>query len=278
MKDKFPRVGSINRSRKAGDNEEASTRFVPRIHLRFLLEEVSMNNGDETVQGPADSTLWKPHIGVLELQILSATGLLPVQRRETGEERDLMHFVLQSMGKNGAELALVVKNNIHRGYSGSFIGKYGLCEPQDHDEHGQQVDYPGYDIIGTEDEKRRTTIGLEGGRRHASERNSRLAEASPFSIIPSRFAHTPRLIIPTIFLYIAVVGFVNYRYRPRHPPRVDAGLSHADSIYPDELDEEFDEFPTARPNHIVAMRYDRLRYIAKKLHCGWRSGITTKHW
>lgn len=75
----------------------------------------------------------------------------------------------------------------------------------------------------------------------------------------------PELILPTIFLYLFLIGIWNYRWRPRHPPHMDTRLSHADAAHPDELDEEFDTFPTSRGSDIVRMRYDRLRSIAGRV-------------
>lgn len=75
----------------------------------------------------------------------------------------------------------------------------------------------------------------------------------------------PELILPTIFLYLFVIGMWNYRFRPRHPPHMDARLSQAEFAHPDELDEEFDTFPTTRPADIVRMRYDRLRSVAGRV-------------
>ncbi|XP_043709559.1 FT-interacting protein 7-like [Telopea speciosissima] len=75
----------------------------------------------------------------------------------------------------------------------------------------------------------------------------------------------PELILPTIFLYLFVIGIRNYRFRTRHPPHMDARLSHADRAHPDELDEEFDSFPTSRPGDIVRMRYDRLKSVAGRV-------------
>ncbi|KAJ4965413.1 hypothetical protein NE237_017262 [Protea cynaroides] len=75
----------------------------------------------------------------------------------------------------------------------------------------------------------------------------------------------PELILPTVFLYLFVIGVWNYRFRPRHPPHMDAVLSYADRAHPDELDEEFDTFPTSRPGDIVRMRYDRLRSVAGRV-------------
>ncbi|XP_021630075.1 FT-interacting protein 4 [Manihot esculenta] len=75
----------------------------------------------------------------------------------------------------------------------------------------------------------------------------------------------PELIIPAILLYMAFLGLWRYRSRPRHPPHMDTRLSHAENVYPDELDEEFDSFPTSRSAEIVRMRYDRLRSVAGRI-------------
>ncbi|XP_062083956.1 multiple C2 domain and transmembrane region protein 5 [Humulus lupulus] len=75
----------------------------------------------------------------------------------------------------------------------------------------------------------------------------------------------PELILPTVFLYLFLIGIWNFRWRSRHPPHMDTRLSHADAVHPDELDEEFDTFPTTRPSDIVRMRYDRLRSIAGRV-------------
>ncbi|CAA0818458.1 C2 calcium/lipid-binding plant phosphoribosyltransferase family protein [Striga hermonthica] len=75
----------------------------------------------------------------------------------------------------------------------------------------------------------------------------------------------PELILPTVFLYLFVIGIWNYRFRPKHPPHMDARLSQAENAHPDELDEEFDTFPTSRPSDLVRMRYDRLRSVAGRV-------------
>ncbi|XP_031490469.1 FT-interacting protein 7-like [Nymphaea colorata] len=75
----------------------------------------------------------------------------------------------------------------------------------------------------------------------------------------------PELILPTVFLYLFLIGLWNYRFRPRKPPHMDTKLSQAERAHPDELDEEFDTFPTSRPPDIVRMRYDRLRNVAGRV-------------
>ncbi|KAL6844251.1 hypothetical protein ACP4OV_025924 [Aristida adscensionis] len=75
----------------------------------------------------------------------------------------------------------------------------------------------------------------------------------------------PELILPTVFLYLFIIGVWNYRRRPRKPPHMDTVLSHAELAHPDELDEEFDTFPTSKPSDVVRMRYDRLRSVAGRV-------------
>jgi hypothetical protein len=75
----------------------------------------------------------------------------------------------------------------------------------------------------------------------------------------------PELILPTVFLYMFMIGVWNYRRRPRKPPHMDTVLSYAELASPDEFDEEFDTFPTTKPGDVVRMRYDRLRSIAGRV-------------
>ncbi|KAK8639715.1 hypothetical protein V6N13_138085 [Hibiscus sabdariffa] len=75
----------------------------------------------------------------------------------------------------------------------------------------------------------------------------------------------PELILPTVFLYMFVIGVWNYRYRPRYPPHMNTSLSCADAVSPDELDEEFETFPATKSSDLVRMRYDRLRSVAGRI-------------
>lgn len=75
----------------------------------------------------------------------------------------------------------------------------------------------------------------------------------------------PELIFPTMFFYCLVVGILRYRGRPRHPPHMDAELSRAHTVTPDDLEEEFDSFPSKVTGGTLRRRYDRLRHIAGKM-------------
>jgi len=75
----------------------------------------------------------------------------------------------------------------------------------------------------------------------------------------------PDLILPTIFLYMFLIGLWSYRFRPRFPPHMNTRISCADVAHPDELDEEFDTFPTTKSPDQIRMRYDRLRHVAGRI-------------
>ncbi|GJN22543.1 hypothetical protein PR202_gb10118 [Eleusine coracana subsp. coracana] len=79
------------------------------------------------------------------------------------------------------------------------------------------------------------------------------------------FVTSPELILPTAFLAMAFTGLWRYRVRPRHPPHMEMRLSHADAATADELDEEFDTFPSSRGGEVVRFRYDRIRSIAGRV-------------
>ncbi|XVE57001.1 hypothetical protein DITRI_Ditri04bG0056500 [Diplodiscus trichospermus] len=75
----------------------------------------------------------------------------------------------------------------------------------------------------------------------------------------------PDLIIPTGFLYVVLIGAWYYRFRPRIPAGMDIRLSQAETVDPDELDEEFDTIPSSKPPEIIRARYDRLRILAGRV-------------
>ncbi|KAL2330322.1 hypothetical protein Fmac_017903 [Flemingia macrophylla] len=84
-------------------------------------------------------------------------------------------------------------------------------------------------------------------------------------IVYLMFVCFPELILPTIFLYMFLIGMWKWRFKPTNPPHMDAKLSCADITNPDELDEENDSFPTTKSSDIVRWRYDRLRSLAGKV-------------
>ncbi|XP_065854076.1 multiple C2 domain and transmembrane region protein 14 [Euphorbia lathyris] len=72
----------------------------------------------------------------------------------------------------------------------------------------------------------------------------------------------PHLLLPTLFMYAFLILVLRFRYRQRVPRNMDPRLSYVDAVGPDELDEEFDGFPTTRSADVVRIRYDRLRVLS----------------
>ncbi|CAI9281389.1 unnamed protein product [Lactuca saligna] len=75
----------------------------------------------------------------------------------------------------------------------------------------------------------------------------------------------PDLIVPTGFLYVCLIGIWYYKFRPKSPAGMDIRLSQAETVDPDDLDEEFDSFPSSRPPELIRARYDRLRMLAARV-------------
>ncbi|CAL0316125.1 unnamed protein product [Lupinus luteus] len=86
-----------------------------------------------------------------------------------------------------------------------------------------------------------------------------------FLIISLTLVMLPEFILPTIFFYLVLVGLWNHSHRPQHPLYLDIRKSFVDTVLSDELDEEFDTFPTSRSSDIVRWRYDKLRSVAGRL-------------
>ncbi|KAI4348503.1 hypothetical protein L6164_009219 [Bauhinia variegata] len=72
----------------------------------------------------------------------------------------------------------------------------------------------------------------------------------------------PHLVLPTVFMYAFLILVLRFRYRQRTPLNMDPRISYVDAVSIDELDEEFDGFPTTRSTDQVRIRYDRLRALA----------------
>ncbi|KAI4299727.1 hypothetical protein L6164_033158 [Bauhinia variegata] len=75
----------------------------------------------------------------------------------------------------------------------------------------------------------------------------------------------PGLVLPTIFFSLLFVGIWRYRTRPRYPSHMDIKLSHADTATIEELEEEFDTFPSKICGENLKRKYDRLRGIAGRV-------------
>ncbi|KAK7260245.1 hypothetical protein RIF29_26136 [Crotalaria pallida] len=75
----------------------------------------------------------------------------------------------------------------------------------------------------------------------------------------------PGIVLPTTFSLLLLVGIWRYRTRPRYPSHMDMKLSHADTAAFEELEEEFDPFPSKFSGDNLKKRYDRLRGISGRV-------------
>ncbi|OMO73056.1 C2 calcium-dependent membrane targeting [Corchorus olitorius] len=71
--------------------------------------------------------------------------------------------------------------------------------------------------------------------------------------------------LPFLPLSCAFVLFGRFRKLPKDPPFMNVKLSLAESVNADDLDEEFDSFPSSKQGDVLRMRYDRLRSFAAKI-------------
>ncbi|XP_047163494.1 FT-interacting protein 3-like [Vigna umbellata] len=75
----------------------------------------------------------------------------------------------------------------------------------------------------------------------------------------------PKMILPSAFSFLLMVGIWRYRSRPRYPSHMDMSLSQADTATVEELEEEFDPFPSKVSGENLKKRYDRLRAVAGRV-------------
>ncbi|XP_042480756.1 FT-interacting protein 4 isoform X2 [Macadamia integrifolia] len=307
-----------------GEQKKKEIKFASRIHLRICLEG-GYHVLDESTHYSSDlrptaKQLWKHSIGVLELGILNAQGLMPMKTKDGRGTTDA--YCVAKYGQKWVRTRTIIDSftpKWNEQYTWEVfdpctvitIGVFDNCHL-----HG------GGDKAGGAKDSR---IGKLDSLRHQATQivSMRLSRAEPplrkeiveymldvdshmwsmrrskanfFRImgvlsgliavgrwfdqicnwknpLTTILIHIlfvilvlyPELILPTVFLYLFLIGVWYYRWRPRHPPHMDTRLSHADNAHPDELDEEFDTFPSSRPADIVRMRYDRLRSVAGRI-------------
>ncbi|KAI9116479.1 hypothetical protein K1719_012646 [Acacia pycnantha] len=75
----------------------------------------------------------------------------------------------------------------------------------------------------------------------------------------------PGIILPMMFSILIGIGIWRYPSRPRLPIHMDLKLSNADTVSVEELEEEFDTFPSRFHGEQLRNRYDRLRGIGGRL-------------
>uniref|UniRef100_A0A0E0FAB7 C2 domain-containing protein n=1 Tax=Oryza meridionalis TaxID=40149 RepID=A0A0E0FAB7_9ORYZ len=104
---------------------------------------------------------------------------------------------------------------------------------------------------------------LDGLRAVRSWRNPGVTLLAHAIFVLALYFH--ELLPAMVLLCVGFKGLWNYRFRPSQPPYVDYTVSLLDGVYPDDLDEEFDTFPTRANQKLVKMRYERLRDLAGRV-------------
>ncbi|RVW81452.1 FT-interacting protein 1 [Vitis vinifera] len=307
-------------------------KFSSRVHLRVCLEGAYHVLDESTMyisdQRPTARQLWKQPIGILEVGILSAQGLLPMKTRDGrgttdaycvakyGQKWVRTRTILESSTPKWNEqytwevydpctvITLGVFDNCHLGGNekpgggggagkDSRIGKVRIRLSTLETDRIYTHAYPllvlhpsGVKKMGELQLAAMSIVAARLGRAEPPLRKEVveymldvdshmwLGEVCQWkNPVTSVLVHVlffilicyPELILPTIFLYMFLIGIWNYRFRPRHPPHMDTKLSWAEAVHRDELDEEFDTFPTSKPQDVVMMRYDRLRSVAGRI-------------
>ncbi|KAJ8452524.1 hypothetical protein Cgig2_000113 [Carnegiea gigantea] len=322
------------------DGEKKETKFASRIHLRICLEG-GYHVLDESTHYSSDlrptaKQLWKPSIGILELGILSAHGLMPMKTKDGrgttdaycvakyGQKWVRTRTIIDSFHPKWNEqytwevfdpctvITIGVFDNCHlHGNSAMRDSRIGKVRVRLSTLEADRVYTHSYPLIVLHPSgvKKMGEVQLAvrfscsswfnmlhmysqpllpkmhyvhplsvtqvDSLRHQATQivSMRLSRAEPplrkeiveYMLDVDSHMWSMRRSKANFFRIMNVLSIWHYRWRPRHPPHMDTRLSHADIAHPDELDEEFDSFPTSRGNDIIRMRYDRLRSIAGRI-------------
>ncbi|KAE8678845.1 hypothetical protein F3Y22_tig00111402pilonHSYRG00360 [Hibiscus syriacus] len=258
------------------DGEKKVIKFASRINLRICLEG-GYHDLDESTHYSSDlrptaKQLWRPSIGILELGILSAHGLMPMKMKDGRGTTD--SYCVAKYGQKWVRTRTIIDNFVPRWNEQYTWEVFDTCTVITVGVFDNARCLEASSNADCLDETEPGLASFEEGSCgvHARCRFTHVEHEEKQSKLLQNHGSSEwvdccwkMLILPTVFLYLFLIGIWNYRWRPRHPPHMDTRLSHADATHPDELDEEFDTFPTSRPSDIVRMRYDRIRSIAGRV-------------
>ncbi|MED6124070.1 FT-interacting protein 1 [Stylosanthes scabra] len=259
-------------------------KFSSRIHLRVCLEGAYHVLDESTMYisdtRPTARQLWKQPIGILEVGILSAQGLQPMKTND---------------GKSSTDAYCVAK------YGQKWVRTRTITEsfnPKWNEQYTWEVYDPCTVItlgvfdnchLGGGSSKNDSRIGKVRIRLSTLEMDRIYTNSYPLLVLSPKglkkmgevqlaIRFTCLSLAHIIYLYghpllpkmhylhpFTVNQLDGLRFRPRHPPHMDTKLSWAEAAHPDELDEEFDTFPTTKAQDVVKMRYDRLRSVAGRI-------------
>ncbi|KAL6133878.1 hypothetical protein ACLB2K_066111 [Fragaria x ananassa] len=302
-------------------------KFSTRVHLRVCLEGAYHVLDESTLYisdvRPTARQLWKQPIGILEVGILSAQGILPMKTKDGKATTDA--YCVAKYGQKWVRTRTIIESfspkwneqytwEVYDPCTVITLGVFDNCHLGGNEKPTSGGGAKNDSRIGKLDSLRYQAMNIVAVRLGRAEPplrkqvveymldvdshiwSMRRSKANFFRIVAlfsglismSRWlgevrhwknpittvlVHVllfllicyPELILPTVFLYIFLIGIWNFRFRPRVPPSMDTKLSWAEAVHPDEMDEEFDTFPTSKAQDVVRMRYDRLRSVAGRI-------------
>ncbi|CAM6022599.1 unnamed protein product [Sphagnum balticum] len=272
--------------------------FLGRIHLRLSVDGgyhvMDESSNYISCTRPTAKQLWKPSVGVLELGIHGANNLLPM--KTTKDNRGSTDaYCVAKYGPKWIRTRTIFKSFNPRWneqytwevYDPCTVVTVGVFDNRHaHSFPGDKMvtakDLPvGKFMLDTEAERWSMRRSKANYYRIMGVLNGVLAVMNWFSDIcnwkspvTTVLVHIlllilvwhPELLLPTIFLYMFLIGAWNYRFRSRTPPFMDAKLSQGQHVGDlDELEEEFNVVPANRAQEVLKHRYERLRGVAGRL-------------
>ncbi|KAG6632533.1 hypothetical protein I3843_13G144700 [Carya illinoinensis] len=251
-------------------------KFASRIHMRICLDG-GYHVLDESTHYSSDlrptaKQLWRPSIGIFELGIISAQGLMPMKTKDGRGATDA--YCVAKYGQKWVRTRTIIESFSPKWNEQYIWEVFDPCTVitigvfDNGHIHGGDKDGGGKDSrIGKLDSLRHQAMQIVSTRLSRAEPPLR-KEVVEYMLDVDSHMWSMRRSKANFFRIMGVLSgliAVGKWRRPQHPPHMDTRLSHADAVHPDELDEEFDTFPTSRSSDIVRMRYDRLRSIGGRV-------------
>ncbi|OMO52311.1 C2 calcium-dependent membrane targeting [Corchorus olitorius] len=285
--------------------EESSGQAKDAKFATKLSMKVSLDGGyhvfDEPVHVSSDfrptyKALWPGTIGRLELGILGATGLIPMKSRNGRETTDA--YCVAKYGPKWIRTRTAVDTFAPK-WNEQYV--WEIYEPYSLDSLRQQaVEILSMRLTRTEPPLRKEVVecmldadthkwSMRSAKANFERlkavfgvfvnawkvfddlrkwRNGLLSLSVVFAgLIVLVFSPTEILLfgLPFLPLYCACLLFRRFQKLPKDPPFMNVKLSLAESVNADDLDEEFDSFPSSKQGDVLRMRYDRLRSFAAKI-------------
>ncbi|KAK7830668.1 protein quirky [Quercus suber] len=278
---------------------DGGSSYTGRIHVRVCLEG-GYHVLDEAAHVTSDvrassKQLAKPPIGLLEVGIRGAANLLPVKTKDNGTRGTTDAYVVAKYGPKWVRTRTILDRFSPRWNEQYTWDVYDPCTVLTIGvfDNGRYKSKSEKDVrigkirvrLSTLDSNRiyinsyTLTVLLPNGANKMGEIEIAVRFTCPswLSLIqaytcpmlprmhyvrPMAIALCPNLVLPTVFMFAFLIILLRFRYRQRVPLNIDTRLSYVEAVSLDELDEEFDGFPTTRSPEQVRIRYDRLRALA----------------